>query len=108
MKRFIKDLTQLYKAGEHLTVTISKPLKGNFPVGKLSNGVLVTFEFGTKGYWEYGTDWEVEVIAVKEKNLVAKPIKLVKSLKDKENDYQAKLAEFEEFSIKNGIKFTRK
>ena len=108
MKKYIKNLKDSFSEGDEVKIVISKPVKGKFPIGKVvDNGVTFTFEFGTKGFWNYGSIWLAKITSVKDRNLVGIPIKELVSVDEKKREYDEKINQLEEFSSKLGIKFTK-
>lgn len=71
------NVLKTYSVGQRLMMDILKPEMGNFPISRTDEGVICKFEQQqTKKYFEYGSRWEFEVVEVREKCLIVKPLSL--------------------------------
>lgn len=62
------------KIGEIICIEMIAPKEGKFPIARTESGVVCLIERGTKGFFEYHSSWEAEVVEVKEKCLIIRPI----------------------------------
>jgi len=102
-----KTLLNKYKVGQKVEVVISKPNIGNFPIGIIEDGHVICLFERTKKFFELGSIWEVEITEVKQRNLVIKHIKQVKSKADCDAEFKKKLEEFCQVGLKSGSIFTK-
>lgn len=65
----------VYTVGQRIEVELIKPNVGFFPIGITKTGMMCFMPKGTKGFWDYGTLQECEVLQVGEKHLQIRIIK---------------------------------
>lgn len=98
----MKTLEDLYQVGQQIEVTVHEPNVGKFPIGKIPRGNVICLFEKTRMHLEIGSVVSAEIIQVKPRNLVIRPISVVKTKTDVDNDYLQKLEEFKKTGFKYG------
>lgn len=86
MKR-INPLTY-YTVGQQIEVEMHKPEHGKFPIARAATGVICRLAQNTKGFFEYNSCWTAEIMEVREKSLIIKPLKEVMTAEQNERHAQ--------------------
>lgn len=87
-------MKKTHSTGDVIVIEIHQPKEGKFPIGRTESGMICLIPKGIKGYFEYNSTWSVEVLEVKAKVLIVKPVECLMSAAANAYEMQKKLASF--------------
>ncbi len=66
-----------HREGDSLILDLLKPIKGRYPIARTPDGIICLIERTPKPvYYEYGSMWTCEVVEVKDRVLIIRPLLL--------------------------------
>lgn len=75
----MKDLNEMYVIGQRFGFLMRVPSKGKRPICRTKEGVLCVIDLSEGLIYPYNSFWECEVLEIREKCLVIKPLNQIYS-----------------------------
>jgi hypothetical protein len=75
-----------YDIGEKLMIEMMRSKDGRRPIGKIDKGMVCLIDHKDKNTLQFGAVWQCEIIEVKEKCLIVKPLTLITSADQNETE----------------------
>ena len=80
MSEFKKRVQVVHTVGEKLNLLMIKSEKNSMPIARTNEGMICLLSKDAKGFFPYESEWECEIVEVREKLLIFKPLKCIKSV----------------------------
>ena len=82
-----------YFEGQSLTLEMIRPKQGRMPIALTKEGAVCLIQHGCKGFFEYNSIWDCDVVEVRENSLIVKPTYCLRTAKVNEKMIADKLQE---------------
>jgi len=70
-----------YFEGQSITLEMIRPEKGRMPIARTKEGAICLIQHGCKGFFEYNSIWDCDVVEVRENSLIVKPTYCLRTAK---------------------------